>query len=247
MEQHSNDESQHKNNPTGIKKPGKGPITALVIVIILAIIAVGGTWYYMNNNAKNDKKAQDEQIQKLQKQVDELKNQSAAMAPAQTKSYTTKYDKLKFNYPSNWTLNDTSQAATADRIKDTGLVGLDVVTLKSPNGFEIEIKDGMYGIGGSCEPFSAQVTEKVNVLGKDLFINYLTNKNTSSPVKITVSSQPGDCIGGIDSKNLIVNTGQPTAIIISAGFDKNSTVTYDQLKSDPNLQAYKNFLQSLSY
>ena len=245
MEQQTKQTNEIENQPK--QKSGKGMIVAVAIVIILAIVAVGGTWYYMNNQAKNDKKAQDEQIQQLQKQVDELKNQSAAMAPAQTKSYTTKYDKLKFNYPSNWTLNDTSQAATADRIKDTGLVGLDVVTLKSPNGFEIEIKDGMYGIGGSCEPFSAQVTEKVNVLGKDLFINYLTNKNTSSPVKITVSSQPGDCIGGIDSKNLIVNTGQPTAIIISAGFDKNSTVTYDQLKSDPNLQAYKNFLQSLSY
>lgn len=245
MEQ--NTKQPHELDKQPNQKNGKGMVAALVIIIVLAIAAIGGTWYYMNNNAKNDKKAHDEQIQKLQKQVDELKKQSTAMAPAQTKSYTTKYDKLKFNYLSNWTLNDTSQAATADRIKDTGLVGLDVVTLKSPNGFEIEIKDGMYGIGGSCEPFSAQVTEKVNVLGKDLFINYLTNKNTSSPVKITVSSQPGDCIGRIDSKNLIVNTGQPTAIIISAGFDKNSTVTYDQLKSDPNLQAYKNFLQSLSY
>jgi hypothetical protein len=54
------------------QKSGKGAVVALVLVLVLAIGAVGGTWYYMNNKAKNDKKAQQEQIQQLQKQVGDL-------------------------------------------------------------------------------------------------------------------------------------------------------------------------------
>lgn len=54
------------------KKSNKGLIAAIIIVIILAIGAIGGTWYYMNNKAKKDKKAQEEQIQQLEKQTQEL-------------------------------------------------------------------------------------------------------------------------------------------------------------------------------
>lgn len=79
MEDHDQDKAKHEHDQAAAqtKKPGKGPIIALVIVIVLAIAAIGGTWYYMDNQAKNDKKAQDEQIQQLQKQVDDLKKQGA--------------------------------------------------------------------------------------------------------------------------------------------------------------------------
>ncbi len=241
------EEYQQVKQELNNKKSNKGLIATLVILIILAIAAVSGTWYYMNNKAKKDKKAQEEQIQQLQKQIDDLKSQASAAQATKTLSYTTKYDKLKFNYPSNWSLNDASQASSADRIKDTGLPGLDVVTLKSPNGFEIELKDGVYGIGGSCEPFSTLASDKINILGKDYLLNYEVTSNTTSPVFIVVSSDSKDCIGKIDSKNLIVNNGQPSALIINAGYGKGSSQTYAELKNDPNVQEFKNFLQSLSY
>jgi type II secretory pathway pseudopilin PulG len=229
-------------------KSNKGLVATLVILIILAIAAVGGTWYFMNNKAKKDKKVQEEQIQQLQKQIDDLKSQAATkITTAQTKSYTTKYDKLKFNYPSNWTLTDTSEAHPESYVKETGLPGLDVVTLKSPDGFEIELKDGMYGIGGSCEAFSTLANDKLNILGKDYLLNYEATSNTTSPVFVVVSSDPRDCIGKIDSKNLIVNNGQPSALIIYAGYGKGSSQTYADLKNDPNVQELKKFLQSLSY
>lgn len=92
MEDHNQDKVKHEREQaaTQTKKPGKGPIIALVIVIILAIVAVGGTWYYMNNQAKNDKKAQDAQIQQLQKQVDELKKQGVTKTDKPTTTTTTK-------------------------------------------------------------------------------------------------------------------------------------------------------------
>jgi len=85
MENNNQDKAKHEHDQAAAqtKKSGKGPITALVIVIILAIIAVGGTWYYMNNQAKNDKKAHDEQIQQLQKQVSDLKAAETSTADQQ--------------------------------------------------------------------------------------------------------------------------------------------------------------------
>jgi type II secretory pathway pseudopilin PulG len=61
------------------KKKKNDLIAAIIIVIILAIAAVGGTWYYMNNKAKKDKKVQEEQIQQLQKQIDDLKKLNSSL------------------------------------------------------------------------------------------------------------------------------------------------------------------------
>lgn len=66
------EEYQQVKQEINQQKSNKGLIAAIIIVIILALAAVGGTWYYMNNKAKKDKKAQDEQIQQLQKQTQEL-------------------------------------------------------------------------------------------------------------------------------------------------------------------------------
>ena len=87
MEQQTKQTNEIENQPK--QKSGKGMIVAVAIVIILAIVAVGGTWYYMNNKAKNDKKAQDAQIQQLQKQLDTLK-QGATKTDKPTTTTTTK-------------------------------------------------------------------------------------------------------------------------------------------------------------
>lgn len=99
------DNIKHKSN--------KGTAAALVIVIILAIAAVVGTWYYMNNKAKNDKKAQDAQIQQLQNQINELNT-------AADKASVIKQAKAAFNY---WIGNLPSPANKSYQgMKDAGYI-----------------------------------------------------------------------------------------------------------------------------
>lgn len=94
-------------------KTNKGTAAALVIVIILAIAAVVGTWYYMNNKAKNDKKAQDAQIQQLQNQINELNT-------AADKASVIKQAKAAFNY---WIGNLPSPANKSYQgMKDAGYI-----------------------------------------------------------------------------------------------------------------------------
>ena len=243
------EEYHQVKNELNQKKSNKGLIATLVIVIILAITAVGGTWYYMNNKAKNDKKAQEEQIQQLQKQIDDLKSQAATTKSSQTKSYITKYDKLKFNYPSNWTLNDTSQASSTEVLNTYGIDGTDNVTLKSQDGFEVIILSG--GLGGfACPPNSAQkiVSEKVNILDGSYFLNYLKKENSNNIDSIFIATKSEQCASDLISKNLITkDTGKGAILSVTAKYPNNSNTNIEQIKNDSDLKDFKNFLQSLSY
>ena len=247
MEENKNhlEETSKENNTK--HKAGKGTVIALVIVIILAIAAVVGTWYYMNNKAKNDKKAQDAQIQQLQKQVDDLKK-SQQQAETASKLYTTKYELLKFAYNNGWTISDTSVAKDSNSLITPGR---DIIKLTSPNGFVITIDAGLYGIGGSCETCSVLYSEPITVLGKSLYLNYVQNTENGKGVSTIILSQKSDeTFGGIYSKNIKGINGDQSIMMISAKYPNGNSVTVKDLntiKADPNVQELKSLLKSLSY
>ena len=229
------------------KKPNTGLIVTLIVVAILAIGGVIGTWYYMNNKAKNTKKAQDEQIQQLQKQIDDLNKEKEA-SKLKTISYTTKYELLKFAYENGWTISDTSTTKNENTLTNSGK---DTIKITSPNGFVVTIEAGLYGIGGTCDTCSVLYSEPVTVLGKQYFLNYVQNTENGKGVTSVVLAQKADyTMSGFDGKNIKANNGDPTIIMINAKYaNGNAVVVKDlsSLKTDPNIQAYKNFLQSLSY
>ncbi len=108
MENNNQDKAKHEHDQAAAqtKKSANGAVIALVIAIILAIIAVGGTWYYMNNQAKNDKKAQDAQINQLKQQILDLqKQESGAQQTSKISTDYVKIPELNLQYPIN---NDTS-------------------------------------------------------------------------------------------------------------------------------------------
>jgi len=231
------------------KKPNTGLIVALVIVVILAIGGVIGTWYYMNNKAKNAKKAQDEQIQQLQKQIDDLKKQAETKTnETKTISYATKYELLKFAYENGWTISDTSTPKVANSTTNSGR---DTIKLTSPNGFVITIDAGLYGIGGACDTCSVLYSEPVTVLGNQYFLNFVQNTETGKGVSSIILAQKADEIfSGFNAKNIKAINGEPSLIIINAKYANGNTVVVkdlNTLKSDPNVQVFKSFLQSLSY
>ncbi len=229
------------------KKSNKGLVAAIIIVIILSIVAVGGTWYYMNNKAKKDKKAQDEQIQQLQKQIDELKK-AKEVSEAKTKAYNTKYELLKFAYDNGWTITDTSTPKAANSTTDSGR---DTIKLTSPSGFVVTIDAGLYGIGGACDTCSVLYSEPVTVLGKQYFLNYVQNTENGKGVSSVILAQKADEIfGGFNAKNIKAINGDPSVILINAKYaNGNAVVVKDlnSLKSDANIVAFKQMLQSLSY
>ena len=229
------------------QKNGKGMVVALVIVIVLAIAAIGGTWYYMNNKAKNDKKAQDAQIQQLQRQVEELKN-AKATSEAKTTAYKTKYELLSLAYANGWKISDTSVAKDANTLVTPGR---DIIKITSPDGFVITIDAGLYGIGGSCETCSVIYSEPITVLGKPLYLNFVQNTENGVGVSSVILSQKNDdTFGGIITKNIKGPNSDSAVIMISASYPNGNSVAVKSLaamKADSNVQAFKNLLKSLSY
>ena len=237
----------HESEKQSKQKNSKGMVVALIIVIVLAIAALGGLWYYMNNKAKNDKKACDAQIQQLQKELDELKN-SKASSESKTTAYKTKYELLSLAYANGWKISDTSLAKDANSLVTPGR---DIIKLTSPDGFVITIDAGLYGIGGSCETCSVLYSEPITVLGKPLYLNFVQNTESGNGVSnIILSQKSDDTFGGINTKNIKGPNNDPTVMMISAKYPNGNSVTVKSLaamKVDPNVQAFKNLLQSLSY
>lgn len=228
-------------------KSNKGFVAAIIIVIVLAIAAVGGTWYYMNSKAKKDKKAQDEQIQQLQKQIDDLKKEKE-VSDAKTKAYNTKYELLKFAYDNGWTISDTSTAKVANSTTDSGR---DTIKLTSPDGFVITIDAGLYGIGGACDTCSVLYSEPVTVLGKQYFLNYIQNTENGKGVSSVILAQKADDIfGGFNAKNIKATNGYSSIIMISAKYTNGNVAVVKDVnvvKSSSDINAFKELLKSLSY
>lgn len=145
------EEYQKAKHEISQKNPNKGLIATLVIAVILAIAAVGGTWYYMNNKAKNDKKAQDAQIQQLQKQIDDLGKQTTSTDEVTNWStYNDAYDKLSFKYPKDWKLTETDKSAEY-KYPAEWKGPFTFVDITSPSGFKLSLTNHIQGIGGNCD------------------------------------------------------------------------------------------------
>jgi hypothetical protein len=223
------------------KKKKNGLIAAIIILIILAIAAIGGTWYYMNNKAKNAKKTQDEQIQQLQKQINDLKLQSATSQSIKTTSYTTKYQLLKFAYENGWTIKDTSAVAANGN-------SFDSIVLTSPNNFSISLSAGNLQRGGSCGDCKVLYSEPVTVLGKQLYINYV--QDSGNGVSRLIVSEKMDDAFGYNLTSLKASGGNTAQLSVTAGYRDGDSYTVkdlNEIKSDGNVQSLKSFLQSLSY
>jgi type II secretory pathway pseudopilin PulG len=145
------DENQHEVNKP--KKTGKGLIIALVIVIILAIAAIFGIWYFMDSKAKSEKKAQEEQIQQLQKQINDLNKQSSKVdETADWLTYNDVYDGLSFKYPKDWKLTTEDKTNDLKKYMPSWKGPFTWAYVTSPSGFKISLTNHISGIGGGCNP-----------------------------------------------------------------------------------------------
>lgn len=112
---------------------------------------------------------------------------------------------------------------------------------------------GVTGVGGACNECTILLSEPVTIAGNSYYLNYVQDTNYGNGVsRIVVAKSKDDFIGGINAKNALVDgtDGKIGLILISAGYkngDNYVVKSLSQIKSDPNVQAFKNFLQSLSY
>lgn len=225
-------------------------ILFIILVLILLIAAVGGTYYYMNKKLAEQKKQQQAEIDALNAKISELQKQPAPqpVESPQTKQYTTKYEKLKFSYPSTFTLADSS--TTQEMIQP----GTDKIIISNGN-FKMDLQTGLYGIGGSCVDCKVLYAEPITILGKTYSLNYVSYDGGPKADTVIIGKDAQDSFGvALTSKN-ITPVNDPggsgtTGISVSVSYKNGNNMvakTVAELQNDPNIVAFKNFVKSFSY
>jgi len=124
-----------------MKKQQGNVVTIIVIIaVVVALLGVLGFVLWQRLHAAQPAKTQDSS----QATEEDDKKQAEKVA---VKSYCLTYEKLCFDYPANWKLEDTTSAYNALNEFTKG----DKLTLTSPDAkFQLMATTGISGIGGTC-------------------------------------------------------------------------------------------------
>lgn len=237
-----------KNN-----KQGFAPVQ--IIVMIVLILGVAGTgWYLLQAKNKTDKTldATSKGVGNVTTTVKKAENKPVA-APvdpyANWKTYTSKYDRMIFKYPSDMVLSDTSHASVSGQ--DNVTPGVDTIKITSTTGFTIRIQAGLEGIGGGCPDCQAKFSDPVTINSKPFFMNYI-DSGSGNIQNIAVASDAASFIGNLGTHNItITGTSNKAGAIISGSFrDTSDNIVGKSLieyKADHFVAEFKLLLQSISY
>lgn len=137
-----------------------------IIAVIVAVVAVAGALGYVawSKFGPGAKVATTQETQKSEdSKVDEQKKVTLS-------SYCLTYEKLCFDYPATWTLQDDSSATNA---MNEFLSGDHVSLTDSSSGLVLKFETAISGIGGICESDTAstrvlQGTEIAGLNGYDI-------------------------------------------------------------------------------
>ncbi len=217
---------------------------AILLVLVLAVLGFAGYRVYAEKYT-----APKPADQKVAKKATPTPTPQATPNPyTGWKSYTLKYEKMTFKYPSDLTVQDTSMATTA---ADNVTPGMDRVRLVGSGGFVLSIQTGLDGIGGGCPECTIDYHEPIVIVGNQLKLNYV-NSGNGLISSIAVAKLDNDFIGGFDSKNINIvgSTNRPATLVSMSFKDANDTAVGKPLatyKTEHFVTEGKLVLQSASY
>jgi hypothetical protein len=245
-----------------IQKNTKGftVVEGLLIVLVVAVICFGGYYVWHTQHKSKTAKTTATSVKPTTPAKASTTTPKQPASPyAGWKSYTIKYEKLTFQYPAAWTLQDSSATQ--------GLTpNADSITLTASDGFQVSIDDGWDGGG---DPLDVDVNNKIPVtfVGNADYLVFLhpkiigpqatgpdqhsTNVGSallmSSPsTQYTKNNFPQDKNAQGDPN---VNNGGST-MLISGGYSGSNAKTFvsaAQAASDPEFKNFVLVLQSTHY
>jgi Tfp pilus assembly protein PilV len=229
-------------------------VEALLIILILAVIGFGGYYVYHTNNKTKSASASTTAAKTSTANSTKSTVATAANPYSGWKTYTTKYEKITFQYPSNWTLKDNSltMAEVNDDMAPVNCTlnsGTDVVLLTSPSGSTLGMATGQECHSGAQEGTYVGFTP-ISVLGGSDYIAYETSPtDSSSVIAATISTSSTVGYDYPASKNITGSsnpwnqfTYTPTGTI-----NPNQGEPLSTFESNPNLATSKLILESFKY
>jgi hypothetical protein len=146
---------------SGINQSGFGAIGLVLVVVLVGLIAAAGWIAYQRNRPAKSPAA-------MVSTPTPTPVPSIAGGPyAGWKTATLKYEKISYNYPTNWIVKDDSIDVPKSQ-NGCAYPGHDVVTLVSPSGTQVAFNAGQdcFG-GGNTKAFGSA---PIKALGQDLYL-----------------------------------------------------------------------------
>jgi hypothetical protein len=224
---------------------------AFVLPIALAAVLIvgGGAYVYHKNHTTKD--STDKTVST--KASTQTSKSNTPNPYAGWDSYTTKYDKLSFKYPTNWTLTDNS---TTD---DTDVTpGQDSVTLTSGDSLQVVIGTGGTDYLGGNPNTKVLSAIPVSMLGGTHYLVFGTSSSddTTGGAVVTTTNAVSSLANLPTSKNIHLSStavsGLPTPFDLidvhySATSGSDVEYPFSKFQQDPNYKTALNILSSISY
>lgn len=230
----------------------KKPNSNLLVQIFVALLLVGLVGYGIFAWKNTQVTTLNNQIAELQKQVNNLQEKSSEADEGLYvgwKTYTTKYEKVTFKYPSTLVLKDESYADA----RPGATPGVDLITLTAPSGLKLYIRQGAYDEDGNCNGCRVVKSDGATFLKNANYLNYIVRGSGGNISSIELATKNTAFVTGVyKSKNITMeSTGEATTNLYRIGyFDANTTGVAKPLATftnDPDLQRFKLVLESFSY
>lgn len=230
---------------------GFSPIEIIMVIVIVGLLAAVGYMFYKGNHKAATKTT-----------TTTTATKSTTTTPAKTtdpyagwKSGTTKYEKINYKYPADWTVKDTSVATEKG---DCVYPGADHVKLAAPSGARVSLSTGINCIGdGDSIPYGA---DSINALGQNLYLVY---ENYQEPDANTKPAGPAfACLAktktpttpiDFDNKNITSDTeNKPRGSFCYYPYPDSDTIaakasTISAIQSTADFANAKLILESMKY
>jgi hypothetical protein len=180
-------------------------------------------------------------------------------------TYTLKYEKIKFQYPSNWKLTDISGSVNNETDSKGQLIytpGSDLVTLTSDDSLELSI---VTATSVSADGLGTKVisSSPVELLGSNLYLDFVSNSSPYTSANAAyVSTSPTSFLDFPASKNITLGPGSNASASVTSGTPAPTdriSISYDSnlfpdamypvshFEQDPNYKTLLQILASMTY
>ena len=220
------------------KQNGFAVIEGVLFLVIAGILGFTGWYVYSSHNRALDIYADADSASSST--INHKKSSSQPNVYASWKTYKTKYEKLSFKYPDQWTLEDNSQPTKGDSIE------------LSNNDFVIHMELGAYpGIDWGGNKI---YEEPISFIGKSAKLIFATDlERTDKDFVATIILQGGEA--QTNTKNVSIPSGGQSDkgnINLSIWFgpiDVSNTITkpLKEVLADKNYSDAKLIIQSMAY
>ena len=236
----------------------KGFAPLALVITVAAVLVIGGAGayvYHRNHKSKTSAVSDNAASTKTSTQTSKSSTTDNAANPyAGWDSYTTKYDKLSFKYPSTWKLTDQSSTDSADVTP-----GQDSVSVISSDGLEVSIGAGDIEFTPQ-PPTKVLSSTPISMLGGSYYLTFGSNNDTETTTGgalITTTTAFPTTSTFPQSKNITWSSSAVNGLskpfdLISLDYDDVSQSSPHQysvstFQQDPNYQTAIAILESLTY